>query len=213
MLVDGWFTETWSQPHLLMSGSLKFELDRLGWWLDYRNLIAAALVDCWFTETWSRPSWSMAGSHLTWSRPPWLMGGSLKFDLDRLRLCLVDRNLISNVLTDVWFYETWSRSSRSISGSHLTWFQPLCLMAGSLKFDLDRVLSMAGSLKLELGRLDRWLVHCNLISSVFVDVWLTETWSELWLMTDWLKFDPDYLSRWMDHQNLISTVLVDVWLT
>ena len=127
------------------------------------------------------------------------MGGSLKFNLDRLGRCLVHWNLILAVLVDIWLTQTWSRRSWSIAGSHLICSQPHWLMADSQKFDLDR--------------LSRWAVHWNLISTVLVVLWFTETWSApSWSISDSLKFDLDRLDRCLIHWNLISTVLADVWL-
>ena len=166
-----------------MAGSLKLDLNNLGWWLVHRNLISTVLVD--ETETWSRPPRSMAGSHLTWSRAhlligiywnlistalvhgwftdtwsqqPWLMAGLLKLDLN---FCwwVVHWNSISTTFVDDWFTDIWS--------------PPPLLMTGSLKFDLDH--------------LGRWLAHWNLISAVLVDCWFT--------------------------LNLIWTTFVDGWLT
>ena len=125
------------------------------------------------------------------------MAGSLKFDLDHLSRWLVHGNLISTVFIDVWFTETSSRLSRSISGSHLTWSQPPWLMVGSLKFDLDS--------------LGRCLVHWNLISAVLVDGWYTvnlisTTLVDGWFTEIWLR------PSWSMPGSLIST-LVDDWFT
>ena len=167
VLVDGWCTDTWSQPPWLMAGSHltwsqprwlivslpKFGLDRSGRWLVHWHLISATLVDgCftlnlisttyvddWFIEIWTWPSWSIAAAHLTLSQP-WLMAASLKLDLGRLGRLLFHWNLISTTSVDDWFTATWSPPSWSI----------------------------AGSLKLDLNHMCWGLVHWNLISTALV---------------------------------------------
>ena len=73
---------------------------------------------------------------------------------------------------------------------------------------------MAGSLKFDLDRLSRWLVHCNLISTTLVDGWFTLNLISITLvMAGSLKLDLGRLGRCLVHLNLISEVSVDFWLT
>ena len=137
VLVNGWVTVTWSQPPWLMAGSLKFDLDHLGRCLTHWNLISAVLVDGWFTLNLISSTFVDRRLTETWSRRPWSLAGALTLDLN-LGCWLVHWNFISTVLLYGWFNETWSRLSWSMAGSHVTWYQALWLMAGSLKFDLDR---------------------------------------------------------------------------
>ena len=145
-------------------------------WLVHCNLISTTLVDGWFT--------------LNLISITLVMAGSLKFDLDCLSRCLAHWNLISTLVddwfTEIWsalvdgcFTEIWSRPSCSMAGSHLTWSQPPWLMAGSLKFDLDR--------------LGRWVVHLNLISTVSVDGYITLNLISTALVDGWLT---EIWSRW-----------------
>ena len=73
---------------------------------------------------------------------------------------------------------------------------------------------MAGSLKFYLHGLNRWLVHCNLISTTLVVGWFTLNLISITLvMAGSLKFDLDRHGRCVAHLNLISAVSVDFWLT
>ena len=161
---DGCFTDIWSPPPLLMTGSLQCDLDHLGRWLAHWNLITGILVDCWFTLNlligiyWNLiVCWWLANLSListvmvdgcctdTWSQQPWLMAGS-HLTWSRAHLLIgIYWNLISTALVYGWFSETWSG---------LSW-----LISGSPKFDLNNFYW--------------WLVNWYLTSTTIVDNWFT----------------------------------------
>ena len=86
---------------------------------------------------------------------------------------------------------------------------------------------MTHSPKFDLHRLDRWLVHWNLISAVSVDDWFTlnliartlvdRQFTEIWSRppnstAGSLNLNLN-LCWWLVHWNLISTTLVEGWFT